>query len=66
MATNLSIDGDLLDEAKRAGGHRTKREAVNQALREYVRRRKLLGALDLFGRIDFDPVYDHKALRRKR
>ena len=37
--TLLDIDGRLLDEARRLAGVRTKREAVEAALREFVRRR---------------------------
>ena len=33
MATNLALDDRLVDEAKRLGKHRTKRAAVNEALR---------------------------------
>lgn len=44
MATDINIDAKLLDEAKRIGGHRTKRATVNKALREYVQRRKRLSA----------------------
>ncbi len=36
MATNLDLDDRLIRQAVKAGGHRTKREAVNAALREYV------------------------------
>lgn len=36
MPTNLSIDDDLLNEARVLGGHRTKKDTVNEALREYV------------------------------
>ncbi len=66
MATNLAIDDSLLERAKRLGKHRTKRDAVNVALREYVRRRELLKVLDAFGTIDFDPAWDYKRARRKR
>ncbi|MBV9949735.1 MAG: type II toxin-antitoxin system VapB family antitoxin [Myxococcales bacterium] len=51
--------------AKRLGHHK-KRETVNVALREYVRRRELLKVLDAFGTIDFDPAWDHKRDRRQR
>ena len=40
MATNLAIDDQLLSEALRVGGRRTKRDTVNEALAEYVPRRK--------------------------
>lgn len=66
MATNLSLDDDLVNEAKKLGGHRSKREAVNEALAEYVARRKRRRILDLFGTLDWDPDYDHKAGRKRR
>jgi Arc/MetJ family transcription regulator len=66
MATNLGIDETLLREAVRIGRQRTKKAAVNEALREYIDRRKRLKAVELFGKIDFDPEYDYKAQRRKR
>ncbi len=66
MPTNLAIDDALLSEAFRLGNQRTKRATVNEALKEYVQRRKRLKTLDLFGTIDLDPQYDYKAERRKR
>ena len=66
MATNLAIDDVLLCEALRIGNHRTKKATVNEALREYIDRRKRLKALDLIGRIDFDPRYDYRKGRKKR
>ena len=66
MATNLAIDQRLLEQAQQAGGHGTKRETVNQALREYVARRRRRGILKLAGRIEWDTGYDHKAERRRR
>jgi Arc/MetJ family transcription regulator len=66
MATNLAIDDRLIEQARAAGRHKTKREAVTAALNEYVQRRKQLQMIELFGAVDFDPNYDHKALRRKK
>ena len=65
MATNLGLDDKLIEEARRVGKHRTKKEAVTAALKAYVRRRKQLRILDLFGTIDFDPKYDYKAERSR-
>jgi hypothetical protein len=48
MPTNLAIDDELLAEALRVGGRRTKRETVNEALAEYVRRRKRRNFAKLF------------------
>ena len=66
MPTNLAIDDNLLSEALRIGGRRTKRETVNEALQEYVQRRKRERALDSLGTFDFDPRYDYKKERKRR
>jgi Arc/MetJ family transcription regulator len=60
MTTNVAIDTQLLSEAKRLGGHRTKKAAVAEALREYIQRRNQAKIIELFGKIEFDPKYDHK------
>ena len=65
MATNLQLDDRLIAEAASLGKHRTKKEAVTQALTEYVRHLRQERILDLFGRIDFDPSYDYKRQRAK-
>ncbi|HTA78898.1 MAG TPA: type II toxin-antitoxin system VapB family antitoxin [Terracidiphilus sp.] len=64
MPTNLALDDKLIDEARRIGGHATKKEAVTAALDEYIRRRKQMEILEHFGTVDFDPHYDYKKLRR--
>ena len=66
MATNLQIDPQLLEKALKVGGHRTKRETVNEALAEYVRRREQLKILDLFGTIDPEDMLTDKELRAQR
>lgn len=40
MPTNLAIDDELLEEALRIGGHRTKRATVTEALEAYIMRRR--------------------------
>jgi len=65
MATNLALDDKLINEARRIGGHATKKEAVTAALDEYIRRRKQLEILKHFGTIDFDPDYDPIELRQR-
>ena len=64
MATNLALDDSLIEQARRAGGHKTKKEAVTAALAEYVKHRKQLRILKAFGSFDFDPKYDYKAGRQ--
>jgi Arc/MetJ family transcription regulator len=66
MPTNLHIDSDLLEQAQRLGHHRTKRETVDEALREYIQYRKRMEAVKAFGTIDFDPGYDFKKMRNAR
>jgi len=66
MATNLTLDDRLIEEARKTGGHKTKKEAVTRALEEYVRRHKQLAILDAFGTVDFDPAYDYKAERKRK
>jgi Arc/MetJ family transcription regulator len=65
MATNLNLDDKLIEQARRMGDHKTKRDAVNAALREYIQRRRQLRILELAGKIDYDPNYDYKAERRR-
>lgn len=65
MATNLSIDLDLLETALEAGGLKTKRETVNLALKEFIQRRKAADILPLFGTVDYDGDYDYKEARRR-
>ena len=65
MATNLAIDDKLIEEARRIGRHATKKEAVTAALDEYIRRRKQVEVVKLFGTIDYAPGYDYKANRRR-
>jgi hypothetical protein len=65
MATNLALDDQLILDAVKLGGHKTKREAVTVALQEYVKASKRLGILGLFGKVDFDPRWDYKADRRR-
>ena len=66
MATNLALDDNLIEEARKIGGHKTKKDAVNAALDEYIKRRRQLKIIDLFGTVDFDPAYDYKAERRRK
>lgn len=66
MTTNLEIEENLIKEALELGGHPTKNAAVEEALREYVQRRKQLKILELFDTIEYDDDYDYKQQRRNR
>ena len=65
MATNLSIDPDLLERALELSGERTKKAAVNKALREFIARREQKNILQLFGKLDWDKKYDYKKERSR-
>jgi Arc/MetJ family transcription regulator len=54
MATNLEINPKLLDEALKIGGQKTKKATVEEALKEYISRRKQLKITKLFGKVDYE------------
>ena len=61
MATNLSIDPDLLAHALEVSGEPTKKAAVNMALREFIARRRQKRIIDLLGKLEWDESFDYKA-----
>ncbi|MFK5925950.1 MAG: type II toxin-antitoxin system VapB family antitoxin [Desulfuromusa sp.] len=63
MRTNVVIDDDLLDEAVKLSGAKTKKEVIARALSEFVATRKRSNLLDLEGKIEFDADYDYKLMR---
>ena len=65
MATNLSLDPDLLDLALEVSGERTKKAAVTRALEELILRRKQKRLLDLMGKLEWDKSFDYKAERSR-
>ena len=62
----LGLDPALVDEAVAIGGRRTKKEAVTEALQEYIALRRQERIVKLFGTVDYDPKYDYKTQRRRR
>ena len=48
--TNLVLDEDRLEEARRVSGAKTYSETVNQALEEMVRRHKMRGIVQFLGK----------------
>ena len=66
IATNLSIDPKLIDEALKVSGERTKRAAVTKALEEFIARRRQKRVLELFGKLEWDLNYDYKSERSRR
>ncbi|MDX2110232.1 MAG: type II toxin-antitoxin system VapB family antitoxin [Verrucomicrobiota bacterium] len=65
MPTNLAIDDQLLQEALEVGHHKTKKDTVNEALKEYIQRRQQRQVLKLFGSLVAEDPIDPKAFRRR-
>jgi hypothetical protein len=65
MATNLSIDPDLIERALQVSGERTKKAAVTKALQEFIARRQQKRLLDLMGKLEWDAAVDYKAERKR-
>jgi hypothetical protein len=66
MATNLSIDPELIERALEVSGERTKKAAVTKALQEFIARRRQKRVLELFGKLEWDAGYDYKAERKRK
>jgi len=67
MRTNIEIDDKLMQDAMKSGGLKTKKETVEAALKAFSRQRKSQRKiLELFGKIEFDPAYDHKKMRESK
>ena len=65
MATNLSLDPDLIERALELSGERTKKAAVTRALEEFIARRKQKRLLDLMDKLEWDNAFDYKAERSR-
>jgi Arc/MetJ family transcription regulator len=65
MATNLAIDDNLLKKALKIGGKKTKKDTVNEALKEFIVRREQKKVLDLFGTVEYFDDYEPKKSRNK-
>lgn len=66
MRTTLSIKEDLLKEAKKISGAKTKKETIEMALEEFVRKRKSKKLIELEGKIELSYTLSDFLKRRKR
>jgi Arc/MetJ family transcription regulator len=66
MATNLALDDNLIEEALKLGGYKSKKNTVNAALDEFIQHRRRLAVIEAFGTFDFDDSYDYKKERQAR
>jgi hypothetical protein len=65
MATNLSLDPELIERALEVSGERTKKAAVTRALEEFIARRGQKRLIDLMGKLEWDEKFDYKAGRSR-
>ena len=65
MATNLAINDALLNSALELGGFKSKKDTVNAALDEFIKRRKAADVINLFGKIEYDESYNYKRMRNR-
>jgi hypothetical protein len=65
MATNLSLDPELLEKALEVSGEKTKKAAVTKALKEFISRREQRRILELFGTLEWDESYNYKKERSR-
>ncbi len=66
MATNLAINDKLLEDARRVGKLRTKKETVTKALEEFIERRRQRRILKALGTFRFREDWDYKQDRLDR
>jgi len=65
MATNLSIDPELIERALAVSGEKTKKAAVTRALEEFVARRQQKQLLGLMGKLEWEASFDYKRARTR-
>lgn len=51
MRFSVTLDPDLVEEAVRVSGARSKREAIEAALKEFIRRRRLARMIGRGGKV---------------
>ena len=58
MRATVTIEKDVLDELQRETGSKNKATAVKQAIREYLRRKKIEKIKSMKGKLEFDLTAD--------
>lgn len=66
MATNLSLDPKLIEQALELSGEKTKKAAVTRALEEFIARRQQKLLVDLMGKLEWDRSFDYKKVRSRQ
>ena len=65
MATNLALNDELINEAMKLSGAKSKKDAVTLALEEFVRMKKRQSISKLAGKIEFESGYNYKKNRSR-
>jgi len=66
MRTTLAINEELLNEVKLLSGAKTKKDAVEKALVDFIRRRKAKKLLQLEGKIELSFTAKELLERRRK
>ncbi len=66
MRTTLVVKEELIEEVKALSGAKTKKDAVERALEEFVRRRKAKKLLDLEGKMELSFTVEELIGRRRK
>lgn len=64
MRTTLNIDDEALEQAMKVSSGRTKTQVINEALREFARRRRARAFLKFRGKVEWTGDID--SLRKRR
>ena len=66
MVIKVVIDEELVKEARIVGKHATNKAVVNEALVEYIQRRKQAEIIELFHTVEYARYFDYKIQRKKQ
>jgi Arc/MetJ family transcription regulator len=64
MRTNIVLDDETVKKAFKYSKAKTKKELINEALKELISSRQRLDLRGLRGKIEFRSDYDYKKLRK--
>ena len=66
MRTTLAIKEKLLEEVKTLSGVKTKKEAVEMALEEFIKKRKAKKLIELEGKVELSLTLDEFIEQRRK
>jgi hypothetical protein len=66
MVTQLVIDPDILERAAQVSGERAHKAAATQAPQKFIMHPEQRRMAELFGQLEWDATFDHKAERSRR